>query len=92
MVAELLRMPAKITTGKLAFGLFPLEPVEPRKGLPLQLRIGLYAKADRALLCAHRSVLLDSAGSEAREREQQVILELPNTASDYNNQMLELRL
>lgn len=90
--AELLRMPAKITTGKLSFGLFQLEPVEPRKRLPLQLRIGLYAKADGALLCAHRTVLLDSAASEAREREQQVILELSNAAGDYNNQLLELRL
>ena len=90
--AELLRVPAKITMGKLTFGLFQLEPVEPRKRLPLQLRIGLYAKADGALLCAHRTVRLDSAASEAREREQQVILELSNAAGDYNNQLLELRL
>jgi uncharacterized protein (TIGR02687 family) len=90
--AELLRVPAKITTGKLSFGLFQLEPVEAKKRLPLQLRIGLYAKADGALLCAHRTVLLDSAASEAREREQQVVLELSNAAGDYNNQVLELRL
>ena len=90
--AELLRVPAKITTGKLCFGLFQLEPVEPKKRLPLQLRIGLYAKADGALLCAHRTVLLDSAASEARQREQQVILDLSNAAGDYNNQTLELRL
>ncbi len=90
--AELLRVPAKITMGKLSFGLFQLEAVEPKKRLPLQLRIGLYAKADGALLCAHRTVLLDSAASEAREREQQVVLELSNAASDYNNQMLELRV
>jgi len=92
VAAELLRVPAKITTGKLSFGLFQLEPVEPKKRLPLQLRIGLYAKADGALLCAHRTVLLDSAASEAREREQQVVLELSNAAGDYNNQTLELRL
>ncbi|MFM9103638.1 MAG: hypothetical protein ACKOPS_20815, partial [Cyanobium sp.] len=90
--AELLRVPAKITMGKLSFGLFQLEPVEAKKRLPLQLRIGLYAKADGALLCAHRTVLLDSAASEAREREQQVVLELSNAAGDYNNQTLELRL
>ena len=90
--AELLRVPAKITTGKLSFGLFQLEAVEPKKRLPLQLRIGLYAKADGALLCPHRSVLLDSAAGEAREREQQVILELSNAAEAYNNQLLELRL
>lgn len=76
--AELLRVPAKITTGKLSFGLFQLEPVE--------------AKTDGALLCAHRSVLLDSAASEAREREQQVVLGLSNAAGDYDNQILELRL
>jgi len=90
--AELLRVPTKITMGKLSFGLFQLEPVEPKKRLPLHLRIGLYAKADGALLCAHRTALLDSAASEAREREQQVVLELSNAADDYNNQTLELRL
>jgi uncharacterized protein (TIGR02687 family) len=90
--AELLRVPAKITMGKLSFGLFQLEPVEPKKRLPLQLRIGLYAKADGALLCAHRIELLDSAAIEAREREQQVVLELSNAADNYNNQILELRL
>jgi uncharacterized protein (TIGR02687 family) len=90
--AQLLRVPAKITMGKLCFGLFQLEPVEPKQRLPLQLRIGLYAKADGALLCAHRIVLLDSVASEAREREQQVVLELSNAAGDYNNQTLELRL
>jgi hypothetical protein len=37
-------------------------------------------------------VLLDSAASEAREREQQVVLELSNAAGDYNNKTLELRL
>lgn len=90
--AELLRVPSKITTSRLAFGLFQLEPVEPRKRLPLQLRITLVAKADGALLCEPRTVLLDSAASEAREREQQMILELSNAAGDYNNQLVELRL
>ncbi len=90
--AELLRLPAKITTSRLSFGLFQLEAVEPRKRLPLQLRITLVAKADGALLCEPRTVLLDSAASEAREREQQVILELSNAAGDYNNKPVELRL
>ena len=90
--AELLRVPAKITTSRLSFGLFQLEAVEPRKRLPLQLRISLVAKTDGALLCEPRTVLLDSATSEAREREQQLILELSNTAKDYNNKLVELRL
>jgi uncharacterized protein (TIGR02687 family) len=90
--AELLRVPAKITTSRLSFGLFQLEAVEPRKRLPLQLRITLVAKADGALLCEPRTVLLDSAASEAREREQRLILELSNAATDYNNQLVELRL
>lgn len=57
-----------------------------------ELRISLVAKADGVLLCEPRTVLLDSAASEAREREQQVILELTNTAGDHNSQTLELRL
>ena len=90
--AELLRVPDKITTGKLVFGLFQVEAVEQRRLLPLQLRIALYAKADGALLCEPRTVRLDSASGEAREREQQISLELSNTASAYDNQLLELRL
>jgi uncharacterized protein (TIGR02687 family) len=90
--AELLRVPPKITTSRLSFGLFQLEAVEPRKRLPLQLRISLVAKGDGALLCEPRTVLLDSAASEAREREQQLMLELSNAAADYNNKSVELRL
>ena len=37
-------------------------------------------------------MLLDSAANEAREREEQVVLELSNAAEGYNNQALELRL
>ena len=37
-------------------------------------------------------MLLDSAASEARQREQQTILELSKPAGHYNNQTLELRL
>ena len=87
-----LRVPAKSTTGKCSCGLLRLEPVEPKKRLPVLLRFGLYAKGDGALLCAHRTVRLDSASGEAREREQQISLELSNTASAYDNQLLELRL
>lgn len=90
--AELLRVPAKITTSRVSFGLFQLDPVEPRRRLPLQLRVSLVARADGALLCEPRTVLLDSTASEAREREQHVILELSNAAVDYNNQLLELRI
>jgi len=89
---ELLRLPAKITGSRLTFFLFQTEAVAAKKRLPLQLRIALYAKADGALLCAHRTVVLNSASSEAREREQQIVLELSNAASEYNNQLLELRL
>ena len=37
-------------------------------------------------------MLLDSAASEARQREQQTILEISNAAGHYNNQTLELCL
>jgi uncharacterized protein (TIGR02687 family) len=90
--AELLRVPSKITTGRLAFGIFQLEPVEPRKLLPLQLRITLVAKVEGALLSEPRTVLLDSTASEARQREQQVILKLSNTSINYDNQAVELRV
>ncbi|MFS6826122.1 BREX-1 system phosphatase PglZ type A [Cyanobium sp. ATX-6F1] len=45
---EVLRLPAKITTVRLSLALFQHDPVEAKKVMPLQLRIGLYAKADGA--------------------------------------------
>ena len=88
---ELLRMPVKITTGKLSFGLFQLEPVEAKKRLPIQLRVALYAKDDDVLLCEPRTLRLDSTASDPREREQQLTLVLSNAADNYNNKLLELR-
>ncbi|MCX5947011.1 MAG: BREX-1 system phosphatase PglZ type A [Cyanobacteria bacterium] len=88
---ELLRMPVKITTGKLNFGLFQLEPVEAKKRLPIQLRVALYAKEDGVLLCEPRTLRLDSTASDPRAREQQLTLALSNAADTYNNKLLELR-
>ena len=88
----MLRLPAKITTTRLKVSLFQRDPVEAKNVLPLQLRIGLYAKADDAPLCAPRTLLFDSAASDPREREQQLTLELSNAADAYNNQPVELRL
>ncbi|QNI70730.1 hypothetical protein CyaNS01_01598 [Cyanobium sp. NS01] len=89
---DVLRLPAKITTTRLKVSLFQRDPVEAKNVLPLQLRIGLYAKADDAPLCAPRTLLFDSAASDPREREQQLTLELSNAADAYNNQPVELRL
>ena len=91
MGVELLRLPVKITTGKLSFGLFQLEPVEAKKRLPIQLRVALYAKDDDVLLCEPRTLRLDSTASDPREREQQLSLVLSNAADNYNNKLLELR-
>jgi hypothetical protein len=88
---ELLRMPVKITTGKLNFGLVQLEPVEAKKRLPIQLRVALYAKDDDVLLCEPRTLRLNPTASDPREREQQVTLVLSNAADNYNNKLLELR-
>ena len=88
----LLRMPNKITTGKLNFGLLQLEPVEAKKRLPIHLRFALYAKDDGVLLSEPRTLRLDSTASDPRAREQQVTLVLSNAAENYNNKLLELRL
>ncbi|MEI7952340.1 MAG: BREX-1 system phosphatase PglZ type A, partial [Synechococcaceae cyanobacterium ELA182] len=91
VAVELLRLPVKITTGKLSFGLFQLEPVEAKKRLPIQLRVALYAKDDGVLLCEPRTLRLDSTASDPRERELQLSLVLSNAAENYNNKLLELR-
>ncbi len=89
--AELLRVPSIITTPRIKFGLFQNEPCERERRLPLKLRISVLAKRDGALLSVPKIVLLDSSAIEPREREQVIILDLTNTAGDYNNDILELK-
>ncbi|NBS93678.1 MAG: hypothetical protein EBT27_08135 [Betaproteobacteria bacterium] len=68
-------MPAKITMVKLSFGLFQLEPVEPRKRLPLQLR----------------TVLLDSTARDYNNQTLELLLEGVSQPQAYKTVDLNLQ-
>lgn len=87
---ELLRAPAKITTGNLSFALFQQQPVAD-KVLPRTLRVGIYAM-DGTLLSEVRTLTFDSKEPEPRQRETPVLLAMSFEADAYNNQDVELRL
>lgn len=87
---EVLRVPTKVTTGKVPVSLFQREAISTTV-LPIRLRVALYAKGDDTLLCEPKTLAFDSTAAEPREREQRLELLLSNAAEAYNNQMLELR-
>jgi len=87
---ELLRMPAKITTGQVSLALYQDRPVAD-KTLPRTLQIGLFAK-DGTTLSEVRTLTFDSADSEPRQREKSLVLTLSRAADDFNNQDAEIRL
>lgn len=87
---ELLRIPAKITTGQLSISLFQDRPAI-AKVLPRTLRVGVFAK-DGTILSEIKTLAFDSKDAEARHRESHVLLVLSHAADAYNNQEVELRL
>ena len=89
--AELLRVPVKITTPRIKFFLFQDEPCKKESRLPLKLKISVIAKKDNALLSVPKIVSLESEAIEPREREQEIEINLTNTAGGYNNEILELK-
>lgn len=87
---ELLRAPAKITTGQVSISLFQDRPAI-EKVLPRTLRAGVYSK-DGAELSEIKTLTFDSKETEARNRETTVTLTLSRAADAFNNQEVELRL
>lgn len=87
---DLLRVPAKITTGQLSIALFQQRPAVD-KVLPRTLRVGIFAK-DGTALSEVRTLSFDSGETEARLRETTVLLTLSHQADQYNNREVDLRL
>jgi hypothetical protein len=87
---ELLRVPAKITTGQVSLALYQDRPVAD-KTLPRTLRVGVFAQ-DGTALSEIRALAFDSADTEPRHREKSVVLTLSRAADDFNNQEVEIRL
>ena len=87
---ELLRVPAKITTGQLSIALFQDRPAI-AKVLPRTLRVGVFAK-DGTSLSEIKTQTFDAKEEEARNRETTMLLVLSPAADAFNNQEVELRL
>lgn len=87
---EILRLPTKITTGRISLALYQVQPIVD-KILPRTLRIGVFAQ-DGAILSEVRSLTFDSTDTEPRHREKSLGLVLSRVADDYNNQDVEIRL
>ena len=87
---ELLRVPAKITTGQLSIALFQDRPAI-AKVLPRTLRVGIFAK-DGTSLSEIKTQTFDSKEAEARQRETTMLLVLSNAADAFNNREVDLRL
>ena len=87
---ELLRVPAKITTGQLSIALFQDRPAV-AKVLPRTLRVGIFAK-DGTSLSEIKTQTFDSKETEARNRETTLLLVLSPAADAFNNREVELRL
>lgn len=87
---ELLRVPAKITTGQLSIALFQDRP-SLDKVLPRTLRVGVFAK-DGTSLSEIKTLTFDSKETEARQRETTVLIVLSPAADAFNNRDVDLRL
>ena len=87
---DLLRVPAKITTGQVSLALYQDQPVAD-KVLPRTLRVGVFT-VDGLPLSEVRTMTFDAADTDPRHREKSVVLTLARTADEYNNQEVELRL
>jgi len=87
---DLLRVPAKITTGQLSVALFQDRPALD-KVLPRTLRVGVFSK-DGTPLSEIKTVAFDSKDAEARHRETNLLLVLSHAADAFNNQEVDLRL
>lgn len=87
---EIMRLPAKITTGQVAFSLYQEKPVTAKR-LSRELRVGIYAR-DGTSISEVKTVTLDSKDEEARNRELNVLLILSGASDAFNNKTVEVRL
>jgi uncharacterized protein (TIGR02687 family) len=87
---EIIRMPAKLTTGQVALSIYQEKPVTP-KLLPRALKIGIYA-TDGQAISEIKAITFDSKDEEARKREMAVALVLSKAANGHNNTNVEIRL
>ena len=87
---DVMRMPAKITTGQVSIAVFQDRPAV-EKVRPRTLRIGLFTK-DGAPISEQKTIPFDSTEQEARLREMTIVLVLSGAADAHNNRDVELRL
>jgi uncharacterized protein (TIGR02687 family) len=87
---DLLRVPAKITTGQISLSLFQEKAVV-GKVLARTLQVGIFAK-DGTPLSEVKTQVFDSPDTEARNRETTMLLVLSHAADAFNNSEVDLLL
>jgi uncharacterized protein (TIGR02687 family) len=87
---DVMRIPAKITTGRLPVAFFQDRPAV-EKVRARTLRVGLFTK-DGTLISEQKTIPFDSPESEPRLREMAIVLVLSAVADAHNNRDVELRL
>jgi len=87
---ELIRVPAKITTGQLAIALYQDKPAA-AKLLARTLRVGVFSKEGTSL-SEIKTVTFDSSDDDPRCRESTLVLVLSPAADAFNNCEVDLRL
>ena len=87
---DVLRAPARITTGQVGLTLYQDRAVED-KVLGRTLKIGVYAQ-DGGRLSEEITLRFESRDSDPRHREQNLLLTLSKKADAHHNQDVEIRL
>ena len=87
---DLLRVPAKVTTGQLSISLYQDRPAI-GKVRSRTVRIGIYTK-DGVCISEQHTLPFESTEDDARLRETALVLVLSRAADAYNNHDVDVRL
>jgi len=87
---DLMRVPAKITTGQVSLAFYQDRPVAD-KILPRTVDVGVFT-VDGLPISEVKTLVFDSTDPEPRQRETSLVLTMGRAADDYNNQEVEFRL
>lgn len=87
---EFMSVPAKITTGQVAFTIYQERPVS-GKLLARDLRVGVFTK-DGTAISEIKPMKADLSDEDPRKRETPIVLVLSKVADEHNNSEVELRL
>lgn len=88
---DVIQMPPKITTAKLAISLYQTEACSAQV-LPEEIAVAVYPMGREIKLSDEKVILCDSKESEQRKRETRVMLSLSSAIDQFESQEVEIRL